>query len=217
MGFYKNGICISVMNKKMEGIPAINTNPLINSFCKKMVKVKENICSKCYSYLMLLTTRKKCVPAYTNNTEKLSKRLLKEKDIPILNSLYFRFNAHGELHNKTHLLNLCKIAKGNPKTNFALWTKRANLVQNCLSEIPDNLILVYSTPKIDWKEPRIPKGFNRVFSTYTADYSIKNNVAINCMGKCIACLKCYKDKKTNKYINEVIKKQAHKYEEAKNG
>ena len=39
-----------------------------------------------------------------------------------------RFHSHGELINETHLINLVNIALHNPHCNFALWTKRFDII-----------------------------------------------------------------------------------------
>lgn len=185
---------ISKMTGKMEGIPSLNTNPLSNKYCNKQSKTK-TICSRCYSRRILNTYRHTCIPPYQINSELLSKGMLKK--IPKYNIAFFRFHSHGELINKIHYKNFCRIAEHNPQTMFVLWTKRINLTRN--SAKPNNLILIYSTPQINCENPILPKGFDKVFSVYT---SHSNN--INCHGKCIECLKCY-TKNNIIFINEVEK------------
>ena len=175
---------ISKMSGKLIDIPAINTNTVTNEFCIKM-KESDTICGQCYSHRMLNTYRKSCQPAWQHNSEKLSSRLLERGEIPFINSAYFRFHGHGELINRNHYRNFVAIAAANPGTNFALWTKRKDLVRGI--EKPANLILVFSNPRIDKIMSLPPAGFNKVFNNVSAEH-----VAENCTGqKCRDCLHCY--------------------------
>ena len=71
----------------------------------------------------------------------------------------------------------------NPHTQFALWTKRPELVT--LGIVPPNLILVYFQLMLN-APGVIPKGFHKCFSVHTDD------VELSCGEKCFECLKCYK-------------------------
>lgn len=187
-------IKVSEMSGKLKGIPAINTNTLSNDFCKKMAasdKGKNIICSGCYSVAMLSGSRKNCVPRFQNNTEALSTRPLLPREIPTLNSAWFRFSGHGELENTTHYENYCRIAEANPQTTFALWTKRKAIVQRSDYPTPENLILIYSNPIIDKPINKAPKGFHKVFNNVKGNGQYEAQE--NCTGqKCIECLACYK-------------------------
>ena len=70
--------------------------------------------------------------------------------LPTILDAFFRFNAHGELINLTHLENLVRIAKKNPHCNFALWTKRNDLIVKYFKtrDKPKNFILVYSNQRL---------------------------------------------------------------------
>jgi len=104
-------IFVSRLTGKLEDFKAISTNTLSNKFCSAMHnKSKENvICTKCYSWRMLQTYRKNVAKALQRNSDALSKRILDKKDLPVIRDLDFRFNAHGELINSTHLENLVNI------------------------------------------------------------------------------------------------------------
>ena len=204
-------IKISTMTGKLVYIPAINTNTLTNKFCQKMaLSGKANIiCSgdgdkpECYSFSMLLGSRKNCAPVWEKNSVLLKSGILTE--LPVFNSLYVTFHGHGELINRTHLINFLLIAQHNPNTTFTLFTKRKNLVSSVFSgiewygstragckdafirKIPQNLILVYSNPIKDRITDKKPQYFHKVFNT-TSYLSTEDN----CTGrKCIECLACY--------------------------
>ena len=201
-------IKLSEMSGKLKQIPAVNTNTLSNTFCSKMYNSKNPkcICTKCYSQNMLKTYRKNCVRAFEYNTKLLQTKLTYEQ-IPILNSQYLRINAHGELINKEHMINIVKICIINPLTTVVLYTKRMNLVNLVLNEIgkPDDLIIVYSNPIIDKPITQIPnnsmhKFTDKVFNTVSKDSDIVNCGARNCFN----CQKCY-HKNKDKIIYEQVK------------
>ena len=199
---------ISIMTGKLQGFRAINTNTVTNEFCIKMYnsKNKKIICTKCYSHDMLNTFRKNNQGALQRNSDLLSKHYI-DNQVPVLNDLYFRFNAHGELINELHLQNLVSICKHNPKTNFALWSKRKNIIKKYFdnNKKPSNLILVYSNPitnkPIDIRD--IPQYFDKTFNNVDYDKFTKEQ---NCTGKCIDCLKCYTHNNDNTIV-EAIKKR----------
>ena len=193
------------MTGKLVEIPAINTYTLTNEFCQKMhTSSPQCICWDCYSYAMLEGSRKNCQPAWQKNSDILSGGLL-GYPLPRFNSLYVRFDGHGELINETHFINYLLIAQHNPKTTFSLFTKRHKLVKKVLQgiewygstrasgqdvfirKIPKNLILVYSNPIVDRITDKIPYYFDKVFNTTT-----EKSTRDNCTGKkCIECLACY--------------------------
>jgi len=136
---------------------------------------------------MLEGSRKNCAPAWEKNSILLKSNILKE--IPQFNTLYFRFDGHGELINETHFINYLLITEHNPKTTFSLFTKRHKLVKRVLEtrKKPQNLILVYSNPIVDRITDKIPYYFDKVFNTTT-----EKSTRDNCTGrKCIECLACY--------------------------
>ena len=192
----------SVMSGKLKGIPALNTSPLNNNFCKAMSSKKDSICGSCYSINMLKTFRKMCDPPFRRYGEFLSKKVHPSEYLPKPpNALYVRFSAHGELINLNHTINLFKICGLSPNTTFTLWTKRMNLVWKAIKQIgkPSNLILVYSAMGLD-VETTVPKYFDKVFIVQT-----KKNDKTNCFGGCIDCLKCYTKTDTTTHIYEEIK------------
>lgn len=194
-------ILVSEMTGKLKGIAAINTSPLDNPFCEMMSGCAGCVCSECYSATMLRTSRKGCRPAWKNNGEELSRAPLAPSEIPNIYAAFCRFSAHGELINTTHAANLYAIARHNPQTTFALFTKRPELLP---AEKPSNVILVYSTVKINGA-PVLPRGFDKVFTVYEKSYASANAVKINCAGKsCFSCRLCYTHNDT-KIINEILR------------
>jgi hypothetical protein len=192
----------SVMSGKLKGIPALNTSPLNNKFCKAMSKKKDSICGSCYSINMLKTFRKMCDAPFQRYGKFLSKKVHPLEYLPKPpNALYVRFSAHGELINLNHTINLFKICELAPKTTFTLWTKRKSLAWKAVKEIgkPKNLILIYSEPDVDGSS-KLPKYFDKVFVVQK-----EKDSKTNCFGACMDCLKCYDQTDETSYIYEEIK------------
>lgn len=186
-------IKISKMSGKLDGLRAISTNTLTNPFCVKMYnsKKKDLICTKCYSVEMLNGLRKNCAPAWQHNSDMLSGGLIPEHMLPTILDAFFRFSAHGELINATHLENLHNITLHNPHCSFALWTKRKDIVRKFYSqrEKPANLILIYSNPTINRVMESPPEFFDRTFNNVEKHFK---GIEQNCTGqKCRDCLLCY--------------------------
>jgi len=189
---------ISIMSGKLYGLMAINTDTVSNIFCQRMNETGNSICTFCYSMNALKKHRKNCRPAFMGNSELLSQSILQPSQIPFINQSYFRFHGHGELINMNHLFNLVLIARKNPHCTFALWTKRKDFIKRLFDKqhdisipkgVPNNMILVYSNPKIDCVQIEPPVHFHKVFNNVSHG-GYKNE---NCTGqKCIECLACYK-------------------------
>ena len=188
-------IHISTLTGKLEDFHAISVNTLTNKFCIKMHKSKrkDHICPKCYSFSLLQGFRKNVAPPLERNSRLLSSHLMCNAELPVINDTYFRFDAHGELINLTHLVNYVSIARKNKGCTFALWTKRKDLINKYHERwgdiIPDNLILIYSNPRISNIMDTPPKYFDRTFNNVLEHEEVERQ---NCTGqKCKDCLKCY--------------------------
>ena len=192
------------MYGKMEFFGSFNA--LNDNFCKKMRKIKGSICQNCYSE-KFMKFRPMAKNKFAKNSEVISKELLVINDFPRINMIYFRFNAFGELINSIHFLNLCTFAKANPKVTFVLWTKRMKIVDMNIKEKPDNMIIIYSSLKMNIINVKKPKNADKVFTVYTEEFAKEHNININCGGKkCINCLNCYVDDNGIIFINELIRK-----------
>ena len=158
-------IHISKGSFKLESINNISTNTLTNEYCKKQYKKKEIICNKCYSFKGL-NFRKSMINVLQRNSDLLSKSIIEWDNLPRIFDLYFRFSSHGELINLNHLENLNNICLKNPKTNFTLWTKRFDLIKKFFdkNKKPNNLILIYSNPKLNKPMEKLPKYFDKTFN-----------------------------------------------------
>ena len=205
----------SVMSGKLTGIPAYNTNTKSNEFCIRQ-KNTDTICGQCYSHKMLDTYRKSCIPAWQRNSDQFAD-WIEWDDLPRDNDLFVRLNGHGELINDTHFVNIIRLARKNPRTTYALWTKRASITRKFtkpynskwetlyngedFGDIPPNLILVFSNPRID-KVIDVPRGFHKVFNNVSKGLAAPQN----CTGKkCMDCLACYRKDSGTDVIVEMVK------------
>ena len=167
---------------KMEGMVSINADTYNNPFCKNMCLIKGSVCERCYAMKLSAYYGPKSTAPFERNSRLLNDEL-EEWQIPRLNAAYCRFHSFGELESDLHYYNLVRIAKANPDTHFALWTKRPDLVTRQLT--PSNLVLVYSTLMVNGVGA-IPKGFHKSFVVRD------DGRDLNCEESCFACLKCYR-------------------------
>lgn len=200
----KSPVHISIMSGKLDTFRSVSTNTLTNDFCIKMNQgKKETICSHCYSHAMLSTYRKSTATALQRNSDLLSARVLKNEEVPqFKDEEAVRLSAHGELINGIHMRNYVKIAELNPQAVFTLWTKRRDLVsQYCKrNPVPDNLIFIYSNPKLNDVMTAPPRFFHRTFN------NVDTHPDENCTGQqCKDCMICYTIDHPTKVIIEKVK------------
>jgi hypothetical protein len=186
---------------KMKGMNALSTSPHLNPNCQKNSKISNSICEKCYA---IKTPWKNLRNMLANNTKLLTENLLDMGELPVINSVYFRFESHGDLNNAIQLRNYINIAKKNPNTRFTLWTKQYLLAEHVFEKYgkPSNFTAIYSSLKINKRiDINRFKHADKIFTVYSKD----TKESINCGGKdCMGCLTCYKPTRV-KYIKEVIK------------
>ena len=183
---------LSTMSGKLKGMRALNTDTTSNPFCIYMYENSpvDFICHWCYSWYMMLTYRKNCVKKWKENSDALSVPIPYD-DLPILNDVLFRIDAHGELINLNHMVNLHWLAVKNPGTTIGLWTKRKPFVRQYLKQFtkPSNLMLIYSNGAINKPMSSPPKGFDKVFQNVSPDKSLELQ---NCTGQtCMSSRLCY--------------------------
>lgn len=198
---------------KMSGMVSVSTSVLENPHCQKRRACVGTICEKCYAGAQLqryASQAKKLKLA----TEFFTSHIIDYDEIPLLNTLYFRFEAFGDLINSIQVVNYFNIARKNKAMRCALWTKNPWIVSYAMSEYgiekPENLVVLISSPyinkKIDIEKIKAVYPFiDKVFTVYNNEYIDNNNVLINCGAReCFTCLKCY-SKFTENYISERLK------------
>ena len=192
---------------KMVGMVSISTSVTTNERCQKNAKIKGSICEQCFAIKQMerFTTMKKPM---VENQRILTSEVLPMEKLPIINNLYFRFEAFGDLNNVTQVKNYFNMCYKNPNVKFALWTKNPDFIQEAINdgyEKPTNLNIVLSSLFINKERKNIYPFIDKVFTVYDDEFIEENNVTINCGAKnCFACGLCY-EKNNVSVINERLK------------
>lgn len=196
-------------NGKMDGVWSLSTSCVLNPQCKKNAGVCGSICSKCYARNMI-KMYSDLDKVLEKNTEILTGSILDV--VPLLPCKYFRFEAFGDLMNETQFINYLNIAKYNPDTNCAIWSKNPHIIDNVFKQgykKPKNLKIIISSLFINLciDYSKIYTWCDASFTVYDKGYASQNNIAINCGGRCCATCtggKCYKRAKSPAIINELL-------------
>ena len=191
----------------MSGMVSISTSVTTNDRCKKNAAIPGSICEKCFA-----SKQMKIFPSMEKpmirNQEILTSEILPEEKLPIINNLYFRFEAFGDLNNDIQVINYFNICYKNPGVKFALWTKNPDYIATAIAKgysKPENLNIVLSSLFINVERRIIHDFVDKVFTVYDRDHIQENNVEINCGAKsCFSCGLCY-EKNGVKIINEKLK------------
>lgn len=196
---------------KMKNINSLSTYKLVCDTCLKLKANQKTICFNCYAD-NTLAMYKQLAPCLIYNTLLLKYTKLHARQIPVINDLYFRFESFSDLQNEQHLLNLYAIARKNPFTRFALWTKNYKLLIH--HKTPRNVNIILSSPFLNiplWSFKTLSEILKnkcgakniKVFTVY--DKEKYKNVLQNCAKSCASCLKCYKKNDKTIFINELLK------------
>ena len=194
-------------NGKMQGMASLSTAVTTNERCKKNASVEGSVCAKCFA-----SRQMKVFPSMENpmveNQRILTSSVLPDELLPVINNLYFRFEAFGDLNNATQVINYFNICKKNPAVKFALWTKNPDYIATAIKaghSKPENLNIILSSLFLD-KERKSKYAFvDKIFTVYTKEYIKENDVNINCGAKnCFTCGLCY-EKNNVRVVNEVLK------------
>ena len=191
----------SELTGKMKMIPSLSTSPITNPSCIKNRKIGVGVCIKCFAVSGVIRFPSLGVSLIRNS------EILKNKiDVSNYktNTIYFRFESHGDLINENHLKNLVEIAENNPQTKFALWTKNYKLAEAFFdaNHRPKNLQLIYSSLVLN--KPLKKSKFrhpDKIFTVYTKGTKQKINCGAN---DCFTCGLCYNNNEVI-HISELLK------------
>lgn len=194
-------------NGKMAGMASISTSVTTNERCAKNASIKGSICEKCFAAKQMKVFPSMEKPMIENQRI-LTSEILPAEKLPIINNLYFRFEAFGDLNNATQVKNYFNICYKNPRVKFALWTKNPDYIAAAIRdgyEKPSNLNIVLSSLFINKQRPNPFPFVDKVFTVYDAETIDAENVDINCGAKsCFSCGLCY-EKNGVGVINEKLK------------
>jgi len=165
--------------------------------------------------------RPSAIKSYLQNGLEITKRVYDMEELPIVNTFQCRFDSFGEIYDgekgDIQLTNYVNIAKKNTRTMFALWSRNYKKIETYFShnEKPDNFKIIRSTSKVDNPMMHVPSPYiyDGVFNVVSKQYSMDNNIKINCgmkneYGKKYSCVECptgcyHKD--VNVVVFEVVK------------
>lgn len=195
---------------KMSGLHSISTAVTVNPLCIKRQQNPGSICSKCFAVALAkrYTALNKCGEL---NAEILTAGLLAYDVLPLIPSRYFRFEAFGDLINVWHVANFFNIARKNPDTFCALWTKNPHIIAKAIEmgfSKPANLQIVLSSPIVNRPIKSTKYDFiDKIFTVY--DPEAAKGQDINCGARsCLSCGRCYRpnpDGAKIQHIREILK------------
>lgn len=190
---------------KMTGMQSLSTSCICNPACIARMKDENSICSHCFAAAM--HNRYSALAAcLEKNSSVLYSRLFEICELPMINAAFFRFESFGDLGSVTQARNYIRLAKRNPWTRFAIWTKNPGYLAAAIREEgkPDNLNVILSSPYTNTPCDASRWPFvDKTFAVYDKDH--QTGVNINCGSrKCLECLLCY-TKNDVTAINESLK------------
>ena len=199
---------------KMTGVISISTSVALNARCQVRAKDPKSICAHCFAAAML-DYYSDLGKKLANNTELLTSRELTPAEIPVINAdkwPLLRFESFGDLNNVIQVYNYFLIAAVNHKQRAALWTKNSDIIAEAMRvygiEKPKNLVIIYSSPKVNKPAAEIPEKYDfidKVFTVYDPEYIESCSVKINCGARdCKKCGRCY-TKRTGAAVSEKLK------------
>ena len=192
---------------KMSGMVSISTSVTTNERCAKNAQIKGSICEKCFAAKQMKVFPSMEKPM-VENQRILTSEVLPLELLPTINSLYFRFEAFGDLNNAIQVKNYFNLCYKNPRVKFALWTKNPDYIAEAIRdgyEKPDNLNIVLSSLFINKERPNVFPFVDKVFTVYDPEHIAAENIDINCGARnCFDCGLCY-EKNGVTVINEKLK------------
>ena len=195
------------MSGKMTGIPSVSTSCLANPICLKRMLDGDSICAHCFANTTL-SRYTDCGKAMLNNTYLLTESILPLDMLPLFKSDIARIESFGDVQNVTQSINYSNMCLINPNTTFAWWSKNIPIIAKAFDIIggkPDNVILIESSPKVNVKLEPSSHYVDKVFTVYSKEYIIANDIDINCGARCCnTCRRCYR-KDTEADVREQLK------------
>lgn len=229
----ENGLLISAPKGKMTNVMTLTTCATINMNCIKRSKIVGAVCEYCFA-IESLGWKESVRKAYEKNTYILTNTILDDYTINCIvklciyfNIKYFRFESHGDLNNKIQLINYFNISRALESIGVktALWTKELLILKSIevlykntgLKEYqkPENMTIIASSLFLNDNNLSIECAYvDKVFTVYTYDYIIENDININCGSRdCFGCGLCYaKIENGSYYVNECLKSDISKLE-----
>lgn len=197
---------------KMSEFWSLSTSCRVNIFCQSRINIPGSICSHCYAERMQ-KVRNALEKNLIDNYNVLTTVLIPIENLPLIITPtgYFRFEAFGDLATEIQAANYINMAKYNPCTKFALWTKNPGIIKSALKKFnlvkPENLCIIGSSLFVNQVTDYTMYDFiDYTFTVYDKRFAIDNNVEITCGARiCLDCHNCYTKGHNGYYINELLK------------
>lgn len=200
---------------KMAGKQSFSTSVRLNPLCQKRSKNPRLVCFHCFAE-STINRYSALGQKLERNTEIITREVLPLECFPQINTLDFRFEAFGDIATPEQVVNYFHWAQANPRTFFVLWTKNPHIIQKAMDhygiEKPANFRIIFSSCHLNSEQAaiilRLFPWIDKIFTVYTAEYAVENDVVINCGGNsCQTCGRCYDPSNTELHIREMLKEQ----------
>lgn len=213
---FKSNVTVhwSEMSGKMFGKRAIGRPT--TSRCTDRQLIDGSICQKCYA----VNHVNKMYPLMNNAMQR--NRDIDIEDIyrspPLFTDVdpTWRSNWNGDYSDEHDVLVDFALCNTIPESICSVWTKNIDLIENCKFEEdnpPNNFTVIQSSLMIDCVDDYISPNSDQVFTIYTAEHAVENDIEINCIGACRLCNRCYgiMDGHRPRLVNELLKGDEAKY------
>lgn len=213
-------VCVSELTGKLLGNYGVSTSPFLNPICSKRAMDINSICHECYARKLIYDGQALSLEInfLVMNNFNISKEAWETLPFPTLWGVD-RIEAHGDTASVLCSENYVKIMDTHEWISFGVWTKNVGFWGHAFDKLgkPSNCQFIVSSPRkneIAKVAPRFEKYVDKIFTVYTKDFVIANNIVINCGSyvniiqinhTCHKCgWKCYKMNNV-KYVNELLK------------
>ena len=183
-------VTISPGNRKLGAILNVSTQPV--QCGPKGIPCADGGCYALKSLRLYAQTRK----AWVKNA-RIAKTHPRSYFSQITNSIadrkprHFRWHVAGDILNVAYLRQMCRIAAKNPVTQFLVFTKAFNIVNDYENreELPRNLAVIFSA----WPGMRInnPHGHRIAWMQDGREDRVPED-AVECPGNCETCAVCFR-------------------------
>lgn len=212
---YNGALWETVLSGKLDYFLSVSTYPG-NKFCLQRAKNPSTICFHCYS-IQSMNYKKGFAKRLKENSETMNSGIIDVSDLPVINTPFYRFESHGDQASEISVINTLNICDSNPNTSFAVWTKNPFFFDRVFRagySKPRNLIIILSScfVNVPAKVGKYAYFIDGVFTVYTAEYALANNIRINCgRTDCLTCLRCYMHHNGLFTVNEILKSDSRRY------
>lgn len=102
-------------------------------------------------------------------------------------SKFFRWHDSGDIQSQDHLQMICDVARKTPEVHHWLPTREVQLVSNFKGEVPDNLVIRLSAPKVGTKLQNPDVLTSSVGYDGPESFQCEASLRQNTCGPCRAC------------------------------